>query len=223
MSRKRATKSHEEAKPITITIKAKTENQQALLDAIDKNIITFCVGVAGTGKTFCAIGKAVEYFLKGYIKKIIVTRPLVDAGEDMGYLPGSFEQKLNPYLAPIFDEMNNFIDVDKNIKEMKFNNLFEIVPFAFMRGRTFKDAFIVVDEAQNATMEQMKMLLTRLGESSKMVISGDLDQSDLRAKEQGSLLHCVTRLAGVDDIDIVYLTQADIVRHPLVGKILERW
>jgi len=200
-------------------LKPRSDNQKEYIRSIAENHITFCQGVAGSGKTHIAIGMALEYLLEEKIKKIVITRPVVESGEKIGYLPGTAEEKLHPYLLPLLDEVNYFIN-PAYYASLKINNKIEIVPLGLMRGRNFHDAFIVADECQNASYEQLKMLLTRLGNGSKMVLTGDISQSDLSRHIQGGF-HTMTKvLDGVEGIGVSYLEMKDIVRNPIIGKIL---
>lgn len=202
-------------------LKPRTENQKDYIRSIAENTITFCQGSAGSGKTHCAVGLALEYLLDDKIKKIIITRPVVEAGEKIGYLPGKYEEKLFPYLLPIEDEINYFIGPALNAT-LKLNNKIEIVPLGFMRGRNFHDCFIVADECQNASYEQLKMLLTRIGQNSKMVLTGDVSQSDLARHLQGGFYEMIKNLSDVDGIGISTLTDNDIIRNPIIAKILAK-
>jgi phosphate starvation-inducible PhoH-like protein len=202
-------------------LKPRTENQKEYIRSIIENTITFCQGSAGSGKTHCAVGLALEHLLEDKIKKIIITRPVVEAGEKIGYLPGKYEEKLFPYLLPIEDEINYFIGPALNAT-LKLNNKIEIVPLGFMRGRNFHDCFIVADECQNASYEQLKMLLTRIGQNSKMVLTGDVSQSDLARHLQGGFYEMIKNLSDVDGIGISTLTDHDIIRNPIIAKILAK-
>ncbi len=202
-------------------LKPRTENQKEYIRSIIENTITFCQGSAGSGKTHCAVGLALEHLLEDKIKKIIITRPVVEAGEKIGYLPGKYEEKLFPYLLPIEDEINYFIGPALNAT-LKLNNKIEIVPLGFMRGRNFHDCFIVADECQNASYEQLKMLLTRIGQNSKMVLTGDVSQSDLARHLQGGFYEMIKNLSDVDGIGISTLTDNDIIRNPIIAKILAK-
>lgn len=202
-------------------LKPRTENQKEYIRTIAENTITFCQGLAGSGKTHIAIGMALEYLLDDKVKKIIVTRPVLEAGEKIGYLPGTAEEKLHPYLLPILDEINHFIS-PAHYASLKLHNKIEIVPLGLMRGRNFHDAFIVADECQNASYEQLKMLLTRTGNNSKMVLTGDVGQSDLSKHLRGGFGDMIGALSGVDGIGISELSGVDIVRNPIIIKILGR-
>lgn len=202
-------------------LKPKTQNQVNYIRTIAENSITFCHGVAGSGKTHIAIGLALEYLLEDKVKKIIITRPVVESGEKIGYLPGTAEEKLHPYLLPLLDEINHFIPTAQFIA-LKNAFKIEIVPLGLMRGRNFHDAFIVADECQNASYDQIKMLLTRLGHNSKMVLTGDTTQSDLMKHMRGGFGSMISALTDLDNIGICSLECADIIRNPLIGKILTR-
>lgn len=203
------------------SLKPRTPNQADYIRTVAENSITFCQGIAGSGKTHIAIGMALEYLLNDKVKKIVITRPVVESGEKIGYLPGTAEEKLHPYLLPLLDEVNHFISPGI-FAGLKTNNKIEIVPLGLMRGRNFHDSFIVADECQNASYEQLKMLLTRLGNESKMVLTGDVSQSDLNRHLQGGFYTMTKVLEGVDGIGVTYLDSADIVRNPIIGKILGR-
>lgn len=202
-------------------LKPRTDNQKDYIRTVAENCITFCQGVAGSGKTHIAIGMALEYLLDNKVKKIIITRPVVESGEKIGYLPGTAEEKLHPYLLPLLDEINYFIS-SAEFASLKTNNKIEIVPLGLMRGRNFHNSFVVADECQNASYDQLKMLLTRLGTDSKMILTGDVSQSDLMRHMQGGF-HTISRaLEGVEGIGIANLEFSDIVRNPIIAKILAR-
>jgi len=202
-------------------LKPRTDNQKEYIRRIAENCITFCQGVAGSGKTHIAIGMALEYLLDNKVKKIIITRPVVESGEKIGYLPGTAEEKLHPYLLPLLDEVNYFIS-SAEFTSLKTNNKIEIVPLGLMRGRNFHNSFIVADECQNASYDQLKMLLTRLGTDSRMVLTGDVSQSDLHKHMQGGFYTMTKMLDGVEGIGVANLDFSDIVRNPIIGKILSR-
>ncbi len=202
-------------------LKPRSANQSEYIRTIAENHVTFCQGVAGSGKTHIAIGMALEYLLDNKVKKIVITRPVVESGEKIGYLPGTAEEKLHPYLLPLLDEVNYFIS-SAQFTSLKSNNKIEIVPLGLMRGRNFHNAFIVADECQNASYDQLKMLLTRLGNDSKMVLTGDVSQSDLHRHMQGGFYTMTNVLNGVDGIGISKLELSDIVRNPIIAKILVR-
>jgi phosphate starvation-inducible PhoH-like protein len=202
-------------------LRPRTENQKNYIRTVAENDITFCHGVAGSGKTHIAIGMALEYLLDNKVKKIVITRPVVESGEKIGYLPGTAEEKLHPYLLPLLDEVNYFISTAQFVS-LKLNNKIEIVPLGLMRGRNFHHSFIVADECQNASYEQIKMLLTRLGTDSKMVLTGDTTQSDLHRHAQGGFYDMSNALDNVPGIGISKLDFSDIVRNPIIAKILSR-
>jgi phosphate starvation-inducible PhoH-like protein len=202
-------------------LKPRTENQKEYIRNIAENTITFCQGLAGSGKTHIAIGMALEYLLEEKVKKIIITRPVLEAGEKIGYLPGTAEEKLHPYLLPILDEIHYFIPMAQ-YASLKLNNKIEVVPLGLMRGRNFHNAFIVADECQNASYDQLKMLLTRIGMDSKMILTGDIGQSDLHRNFQGGFLSMIKSLEGIDGIGISELNSSDIVRNPIISSILNR-
>ena len=200
---------------------ARTPNQKKVLQSVKNSDIVLCEGPAGSGKTHLSVGAAVEYFLRGDVEKIIVTRPIVQAGERIGFLPGTAEQKLAPYLQPVFDEFSYFLS-QSEIAELKNARKLEVVPLALMRGRNFHKAFIIGDEMQNATYDQMKMFITRMGIDSKLIISGDSKQSDLEYRNRGAFNFCLHELVDIERISICYLTGKDIVRNPIIPVVLER-
>jgi phosphate starvation-inducible PhoH-like protein len=202
-------------------LKPRTENQKEYIRIAAENSVTFCQGVAGSGKTHIAVGMALEYLLDNKVKKIIITRPVVESGEKIGYLPGTAEEKLHPYLLPLLDEVNHFIS-SSHYSGLKTNNKIEIVPLGLMRGRNFHDCFIVADECQNASYDQLKMLITRLGRESKMILTGDTSQSDLHRHMQGGFYSMMEALENVDGIGVAKLAFSDIVRNPIIEKILIR-
>jgi len=207
------------------TIRAKTLNQKRYVDAIDRNTLTFGIGPAGTGKTYLAVAKAVQALQGKKVNRIVLTRPAVEAGERLGFLPGTLSEKIDPYLRPLYDSLRDMVDPDA-IARLMTSGVIEVAPLAYMRGRTLNDAFIILDEAQNTTPEQMKMFLTRLGFGSKIVVTGDVTQVDL-PHGAASGLRTVTRIVdGLPDVHVATLTTADVVRHSLVGHIVdayERW
>ncbi len=198
-------------------VKPKTEGQQKYITAVENNDIIIAIGPAGTGKTYLASAIAVEYLKTGKVSRIILTRPAVEAGEKLGFLPGDLAEKVDPYLRPLYDAIIDMVGVEKFIRYRE-KNIIEIAPLAYMRGRTLNNAFIILDEAQNTTYEQIKMFLTRMGFGSKMIINGDITQIDI--KEESGLILAQKVLKGIDGLGIVYLTDADVVRHPLVKKII---
>ncbi len=200
-------------------IKPKTVGQQKYVDAIKKNTVTFGVGPAGTGKTFLAVALAVTALKQKQISRIILTRPAVEAGEKLGFLPGDLQQKIDPYLRPLYDALNEMLGGESFNKHMEKNTI-EIAPLAYMRGRTLDDAFIILDEAQNTTPEQMKMFLTRLGNNSKAIVTGDVTQVDLPFVKKSGLVEAIDILNDIDGIAIFRFSHKDVVRHPLVQKII---
>lgn len=200
-------------------IKAKTAGQQKYLDEINKNTIVLGIGPAGTGKTYLAVAQAVAAFRDKRVNKIILTRPAVEAGEKLGFLPGDLQNKVDPYLRPLYDALFDMMGAESYQNYFEKGNI-EVAPLAYMRGRTLDDSFIILDEAQNTTPEQMKMFLTRMGFNSKVVITGDITQTDLPDGKTSGLRVAMRVLDGIDDIGIVHLTHADVVRHELVQKII---
>jgi phosphate starvation-inducible PhoH-like protein len=204
------------------TIRPKTVNQKRYVDAIDNHTITFGIGPAGTGKTYLAMAKAVQALQAKDVSRIILTRPAVEAGEHLGFLPGSLNEKIDPYLRPLFDALHDMMDPE-TIPKLMASGVIEVAPLAFMRGRTLNDAFVILDEAQNTTQEQMKMFLTRLGFGSKMVVTGDVTQVDLPTGSKSGLRVVQEILEDVRDIHFAWLTGHDVVRHKLVGRIVEAY
>lgn len=203
-------------------IRAKTPNQQTLVDAALKNDIVFALGPAGTGKTYIAVAMAVRALKNKQVKKIIITRPAVEAGESLGFLPGDMKEKIDPYLRPIYDALEDMIPPEK-LKFYQDTNVIEIAPIAYMRGRTLSNAFVLLDEAQNTTAMQIKMFLTRLGIDSKMIITGDISQIDLPRNVESGLVQAVQILRDIDGISIVELSGKDVVRHKLVRHIISAY
>jgi phosphate starvation-inducible protein PhoH and related proteins len=201
------------------TIRPKTLNQKRYVDAIDKHTVVFSIGPAGTGKTYLAVAKAVQALQNKQVNRIILTRPAVEAGEHLGFLPGTLSDKIDPYLRPLYDALHDMLDPD-SIPRLLTAGTIEVAPLAYMRGRTLNDAFIILDEAQNTSMEQMKMFLTRLGFGSKMVVTGDITQVDLPGGTRSGLRVVRGILDNVDDIAFCNLTNHDVVRHKLVGRIV---
>lgn len=200
----------------------KTVNQHVYLDAIEKHDLVFGVGPAGTGKTYLAVAMAVNALLNKQVNRIILTRPAVEAGEKLGFLPGTLQEKIDPYLRPLYDALFEMLDGDKVEKYLE-RNVIEVAPIAFMRGRTLNDSFIILDEAQNSTPEQMKMVLTRQGFNSKMVVTGDITQIDLPAGRGCGLLEAMEVLRGIEEIRFVLFDERDVVRHTLVQKIIRAY
>lgn len=203
-------------------VKAKTIGQQTYLKAISKNTITIGVGPAGTGKTYLAVAQAVAAFRAKEVNRIILTRPAVEAGERLGFLPGDLQNKVDPYLRPLYDALFDMLGPETYNKYLERGNI-EVAPLAYMRGRTLDDSFIILDEAQNTTPEQMKMFLTRLGFNSKAIITGDVTQIDLPDTKRSGLLEAVKVLKNVDDIGILHFTEKDVVRHRLVQAIIKAY
>ena len=204
------------------SIRPKTANQKRYVDAIEDHTITFGIGPAGTGKTYLAMAKAVSALQAKKVNRIVLTRPAVEAGEHLGFLPGTLNEKIDPYLRPLFDALHDMIDIE-TIPRMMQSGIIEVAPLAFMRGRTLNDAFVILDEAQNTTPEQMKMFLTRLGFGSKMVITGDVTQIDLPNGQHSGLRVVRDILKGIDDIAFLELTAEDVVRHRLIGDIVKAY
>jgi phosphate starvation-inducible protein PhoH and related proteins len=204
------------------TIRPKTLNQKRYVDAIDAHTIVFGIGPAGTGKTYLAMAKAVRALQTKQVTRIILTRPAVEAGERLGFLPGTLSEKIDPYLRPLYDALHDMMDPEL-IPKLMSSGVIEVAPLAYMRGRTLNDAFIILDEAQNTTAEQMKMFLTRLGFGSKVVVTGDVTQVDLPGPGKSGLRAAVDILDGIDDIHITELTSADVVRHRLVSEIVDAY
>jgi phosphate starvation-inducible PhoH-like protein len=204
------------------SIRPKTANQKRYVDAIEDHTITFGIGPAGTGKTYLAMAKAVSALQAKKVNRIVLTRPAVEAGEHLGFLPGTLNEKIDPYLRPLFDALHDMIDIE-TIPRMMQSGIIEVAPLAFMRGRTLNDAFIILDEAQNTTPEQMKMFLTRLGFGSKMVITGDVTQIDLPNGQHSGLRVVRDILKDIDDIAFLELTAEDVVRHRLIGDIVKAY
>ena len=200
----------------------KTANQRAYLDTIERLELVFGIGPTGTGKTYLAVAMAVSALLNKQVARIILTRPAVEAGERLGFLPGTLQEKIDPYLRPLYDALFDMIDTDKVEKYLE-RNVIEIAPLAFMRGRTLNDSFIILDEAQNTTAEQMKMFITRQGFNSKMVITGDLTQVDLPVARRSGLSEAAEVLAGVEGIGFVHFDERDVVRNPLVQRIVRAY
>jgi phosphate starvation-inducible PhoH-like protein len=203
-----------------VKIKAKTINQRKLVQAVNTHDMVFAVGPAGTGKTYTAVALAVRALKAKEVKRIILTRPAVEAGENLGFLPGDLKEKLDPYLMPLYDALRDMIPPEKLADMMEFG-IIEIAPLAFMRGRTLDKAFVILDEAQNATTMQMKMFLTRMGQTANFVITGDMSQVDLPKKQRSGLAYALDALQGVEGIGIVRLNQNDVIRHTLVKRIID--
>jgi phosphate starvation-inducible PhoH-like protein len=208
--------------PNGIMVRARTTNQRRMVDSINKSDILFAIGPAGTGKTYTAVALAVRALKNKEIKRIILTRPAVEAGENLGFLPGDLKEKIDPYLRPLYDALDDMIPAEK-LKVYLENRTIEIAPLAFMRGRTLDNCFVILDEAQNATDMQLKMFLTRMGPSAKFIVTGDVTQIDLPKKQQSGLHTALRILTDIKGIEIVYLSGEDVVRHKLVRRILEAY
>ena len=207
------------------TIAPKTANQRFYIDALQSCALTVAVGPAGTGKTYLAVAMALSLLYAKKVKRIILTRPAVEAGEKLGFLPGDMAQKVNPYLRPLFDALHDMLDFER-VNEMTETGIIEIAPLAFMRGRTLNDSFIILDEGQNTTVEQMKMFVTRLGFGSRMVVTGDITQIDLpegRNAPRSGLVNALEVLRDIEDISIISFEEKDVIRHPLVGRIVHAY
>lgn len=204
------------------TIRAKTMGQRIYINAMKRNDLVFGIGPAGTGKTFLAVVYAAKQLRKGSVKRIVLTRPAVEAGESLGFLPGDLKEKVDPYLRPLYDGLNTVLGREQTQRLIE-RGVIEIAPLAYMRGRTLDDAFVILDEAQNTTHAQMKMFLTRLGFGSKMVVTGDQTQIDLPKGVKSGLKEAVKKLSGVSGISIMKMDQSNVVRHPLVSKIINRY
>jgi phosphate starvation-inducible PhoH-like protein len=203
-------------------LRPRTDGQGRYVQALRENDVTICAGPAGTGKTFLAVGMAVTLLRQGAVKKIVLVRPAVEAGERLGFLPGDLVAKINPYLRPLLDALNDLIEYEQ-VKKYMENEVIEIVPLAYMRGRTLNNAVIILDEGQNATVSQMKMFLTRMGLNSKIIVTGDLTQIDLPPTLKSGLIDAVQRLKGIPRLAIVHLDEKDIVRHALVQQIVKAY
>ncbi len=203
-------------------VQAKTKNQKVLIDEFRKNDLLFAIGPAGTGKTYTSIALAVQALKEMQVKRIILSRPAVEAGENLGFLPGDLKEKLDPYLQPLYDALLDMIPYKKLEKYME-EKIVQIAPLAFMRGRTLGDAFVILDEAQNATYTQLKMFLTRMGENSKFIVTGDITQIDLPRKQESGLLSAEKILGNIPEVSFVHFDKGDIIRHKVVGKIVDAY
>jgi phosphate starvation-inducible protein PhoH and related proteins len=203
-------------------VRSRTANQKKMVDSARANDLVFAVGPAGTGKTYTAVALAVAALKSRQVKRIVLSRPAVEAGERLGFLPGDLREKVDPYLRPLYDALEDMLQPDKLRAHME-QNIVEIVPLAYMRGRTLNSAFVILDEAQNATALQMKMFLTRLGANSRAIITGDVTQTDLPTREVSGLVQAQTILSGIDGVDFVYFDKTDVVRHRLVKDIIEAY
>ncbi len=205
-----------------LVVKAKTENQRRMMGAIVKNDMLFAIGPAGTGKTYTAVALAVKALKNKEVKRIILTRPAVEAGENLGFLPGDLQEKLDPYMQPLYDALNDMVPSDKLTQYIE-NRVIQIAPLAFMRGRTLDNAFVILDEAQNTTESQMKMFLTRMGANAKFIVTGDVTQIDLPSKQPSGLVQAIRYLKKVEGISIIELDNTDVIRHKLVKAIIESY
>lgn len=205
-----------------LVVKAKTENQRKMVASIAKNDMIFAIGPAGTGKTYTAVALAVRALKNKEVKRIILTRPAVEAGENLGFLPGDLKEKLDPYMQPLYDALSDMVPADK-LNQFIENRVIQIAPLAFMRGRTLDNAFVILDEAQNTTESQMKMFLTRMGNNAKFIITGDATQIDLPSKQPSGLIQAIRFLKKVDGIDFIELDNRDVIRHRLVSAIIQSY
>lgn len=205
-----------------LVIKARTENQKKMVSALIKNDMLFAIGPAGTGKTYTAVALAVKALKNKEVKRIILTRPAVEAGENLGFLPGDLKEKLDPYMQPLYDALSDMVPNDK-LNQYIENRVIQIAPLAFMRGRTLDNAFVILDEAQNTTESQMKMFLTRMGANAKFIVTGDVTQVDLPSKQPSGLLQAVRLLKKVEGIAMIELDNSDVIRHKLVRSIIEKY
>lgn len=203
-------------------IRPRTDGQRAFVRAMEERTLTLGIGPAGTGKTFLAVVMAVRALKNREVSKLILSRPAVEAGEKLGFLPGDLREKVDPYLRPLYDALSELLD-DAVVAKYMERGTIEVAPLAYMRGRTLSDAYVILDEAQNATADQLKMFLTRLGSASKMIVTGDVTQIDLPNGARSGLRDAANRLDGVDDVGIVELTETDVVRHPLVARIIRAY
>jgi phosphate starvation-inducible PhoH-like protein len=203
-------------------IRPKTAGQRTFVETIERNTLTFGIGPAGTGKTFLAVVMAVRALRARHVSRVILSRPAVEAGEKLGFLPGDLKEKVDPYLRPLYDALGDLLD-DTVVERYLERGIIEVAPLAYMRGRTLSKAFVILDEAQNTTRDQLKMFLTRLGAGSKMIVNGDVTQIDLPGGATSGLLEVPRRFSGIDDIGIVELNETDVVRHPLVSKIIRAY
>ncbi len=203
-------------------IQARTPNQEKLVKAMDKNDLAFAIGPAGTGKTYTAIALAVRSLKNREVTRIVLTRPAVEAGEQLGFLPGDMKEKLDPYLQPLYDALSDMIP-QRKVTEMLAERTLEIAPLAYMRGRTLENAFVILDEAQNTSVNQLKMFLTRMGENAKFIVTGDITQVDLPKNKESGLVHATKLLKSITDISFIFFDKSDIVRHRLVKQIIEKY
>ena len=205
-----------------VAIGPRTKGQVEYIEKLQKSDLIFSIGPAGTGKSYLAVARAVSLYMAGKIKRIILTRPAVEAGENLGFLPGDLKEKVDPYLRPLYDALHDMLHAADIIKMIEDNTI-EIAPLAYMRGRTLSNAFVILDEAQNTTTMQMKMFLTRMGDNSQMIINGDVTQIDLPRGTKSGLIEAMRLLKHIPDITFMHLTSKDVVRHPLVAKIIDAY
>ena len=210
------------ANPSLLTyLKPKSTNQRIYVDSIHKSDITFCSGPAGSGKTAIAVGLACQYLINKQVEKIVIARPTIESGRGLGHLPGTYTAKIQPYLVPVLEEMSKYLDPEA-LRTFRNTNMLELCPLEYMRGRNFHNSFMILDEAQNATFDQIKMFITRIGKNSKVVLNGDPAQTDLYADMKGGFDVCINKLVGIEGISICHLEGADIVRNNIIAKILNR-
>ena len=222
MGRRKTSKSSKPSRETRKKLKPKTTNRQEYIRSIVESDVTFCTGPAGSGKTAVAVGLACEYLLEKKVEKIIITRPVVESGgRGLGFLPGTMNEKIQPWLVPIIEEMNLYLTRD-TVNSFRSSNRIELCPLEYMRGRNFHNSFMILDEAQNATYDQIKMFLTRIGQESKAIVNGDLDQTDLNKYEGAGLYACVEKLDQLDGVSICKLSFEDIIRNSIISKILTR-
>ena len=220
--RARSPKRGDEAEPAPSSVLARTPGQKRYLDAIAAHDVVFGLGPAGSGKTFLAVACALQAMQRREVKRLVLTRPAVEAGERLGFLPGDLTEKVSPYLRPLYDALRDLVDEDRFVRLTERGHV-EVAPLGFMRGRTLANCFVIVDEAQNCTIDQMRMVLTRLGEHSKVIVTGDPSQSDLPGAVEQGLAHAVSVLEGTEGVAVIRLGIEDVVRHPLVGRIIEAY
>ena len=221
MPKRRNQKNKQPVRPRRKQLKPKTDNQADYIRCMIESDVTFCSGPAGSGKTAVAVGLACQHFLQDHVQRIVITSPVVEAGRGLGFLPGSLTEKISPYLVPVVEEMKLYLSPD-TYNSARSTNIIEMCPLEYMRGRNFHDTFMILDEAQNATYEQIKMFITRIGLGSKAVINGDLSQTDLDHRSDGGLDICMDRLEDVEGVSICELTSEDIVRNRIISKILSK-
>ena len=221
MTRKKRKYNSSDSRSLLTYLKPKSINQRIYIDSIHKSDITFCSGPAGSGKTAIAVGLACQYLINKQVEKIVIARPTVESGRGLGHLPGTYSAKIQPYLIPVLEEMSKYLDAE-TLRIFRHSNIIELCPLEYMRGRNFHGSFMILDEAQNATFEQIKMFLTRIGRNSKAVVNGDLAQTDLYADTRGGLNTCMNKLGGLEGVSICRLEGTDIVRNDIIVKILNR-